>query len=200
MGFGKMLAHRDQIVTGVKTLWDLANVFAQRLQVAQINRAGQNLDLPAGIVDVIFLGHREAGPRQHRRQHIAHHRASAMADMHGASGVGRHIFDIDRLALAHINRAIGRAQLQDRLDDPVPNLRLQRHVEETRTGDIDRCDTVGAAQFFGQQVGDFAWRQARRFGQHQGGIGGQVPVARLARGFDHHTGTIQPAGQRARLA
>ena len=57
----KRLADRLEIVAGIEPFGDLADVLAERLAVAQIGRAGERIDLGAGIVDIIFAGDGEAG-------------------------------------------------------------------------------------------------------------------------------------------
>ena len=56
------------------------------------------IDLCAGIVDVVFLGHLIAGKAEQIGKRVANDGATAMADMHRASWVGRDIFDIDLVA------------------------------------------------------------------------------------------------------
>src|SRR6185312_12784522 len=90
------LADRDEVVALVleagKAL--LVDRRAERLQVAEIGRPGERLDLGAGIVDVVFAGDVEARFLQQRGQRIADHRAPTMADMHRPGRIGRDIFDI----------------------------------------------------------------------------------------------------------
>ena len=81
----------------------------ERLAVAQIGGAREHIDLGAGIVDVVFAGHRKAGESQQVRERIAEHGAAAMADMHRPGRIGRDVFDIDRLGLADIAAAECRA-------------------------------------------------------------------------------------------
>ena len=83
-----------QIFARVKTLGDFADCFAQSLSVAQIGRAGQDINLGAGVIDIIFARHLMAGESQQLGERVAKHRASPMADMHGAGRVGRNIFDV----------------------------------------------------------------------------------------------------------
>ncbi len=58
--------HADafQVVAGVKTLGDFADGLAQRLAVAQIGGTGQDIDLGAGVIDVIFAGDLVTGESQ----------------------------------------------------------------------------------------------------------------------------------------
>ncbi len=53
-------------------------LLAERLAVAQEGRAGERIDLGAGIVDIIFAGDGEAGEGEQIGERIAEHRAAAM--------------------------------------------------------------------------------------------------------------------------
>ena len=96
--FGERRADRLEIVAGIKAIRDGADVFAERLAVAQERRARQHIDLPAGVVDVVLARHRKAGDRQQIGERVAEHRAAAMADVHRPGRIGRDVFDVDRLA------------------------------------------------------------------------------------------------------
>ena len=89
------LAHRDQVVAGVKPLGNRADILAQRLAVTQMGRAGEHLHLPAGVVDVVFADHLVSGKFEQAGQRVAHHRAAAVAHMHRSGRIGRDIFDVD---------------------------------------------------------------------------------------------------------
>ena len=54
----------DQVFTRIEPLGDRTDLFAQRLAIAQVERAGEDVDLRAGVVGVIFAMNREPGFRQ----------------------------------------------------------------------------------------------------------------------------------------
>jgi len=58
---GKLLPDRFQIVAGIESFGDRADLLAERLAVAQEHGARQRIDLSAGVVDVIFARDGEAG-------------------------------------------------------------------------------------------------------------------------------------------
>ena len=101
MLFGQRLAHRYQIVSRIKPLGDRANILAERLAVPQIGGARQDIDLRAGIIDIIFAGYIKASKAQQACKRIAKHRATTMADMHRAGWVSRHKLDIYSIFAAH---------------------------------------------------------------------------------------------------
>jgi hypothetical protein len=78
-----------------------AQVLAAQFQVAQPHRGGEDVHLPAGVVDVILAMDRKADRRQQVRHHGAIGRAPAMADVQGTGGIGGDELDLDPLARAH---------------------------------------------------------------------------------------------------
>src|SRR5205085_2874594 len=96
----ELLADLLDIVAGIKPLGNLADVFAQRLTVAQEGGLRECFDLSASIVDVVFPRHLKAGRYQKIGEGIAKYRAAAMADMHRTGRVGGHVFDIDLCTVA----------------------------------------------------------------------------------------------------
>ena len=59
-GIGEGLAHRLEIFAWVKTLGD-GDFLPQRLAIAQVHRAGEDIDLPARVIDIIFADHAVTG-------------------------------------------------------------------------------------------------------------------------------------------
>jgi len=98
-------ANRLQIVSGVQSFGDFADIFAKRLAVAQECRPGQNIDLGAGIVDIIFPRNIISGEIKQIGKRIPEDRAAAMADMHRTCRIGRNIFHVDLLAAADLRPA-----------------------------------------------------------------------------------------------
>ena len=93
----------------------------ERLAVAQEGRAGEHVDLRAGVVDVVLARHLVAGEGEERGERIAEHGAAAVADMHRPGRVGRHVLDVDLLpralpAAAEAGR-VGERGAQDLVED-----------------------------------------------------------------------------------
>ena len=73
VALGQRPAGLDQVFAGIKPVGDRADVLAQRLAVAQMERAGEDVDLGAGVVDVILAVRPRtrpwpAAPRARRRR------------------------------------------------------------------------------------------------------------------------------------
>ena len=101
-----------EIVAGIEAFRDRADVLAKRLAVTEEGRAREHVHLGARVVDIIFARDGVAGEGEQGGERIAEHGAAAMADMHRSGRVGRHIFDVHRLAFAQRASAITRALLE----------------------------------------------------------------------------------------
>ena len=133
-------ADRDQIVARIKPFRDLADRLAKRLAIPQMRRAGEDIDLPAGIVDIIFADHLVPGEFQQGRQRIADHRAPAMAHVHRPGRVGGDIFDVDRAAAAHAGTAVIGAQRREGAQFVQPGAVGNAQIDEARPGDLGAGD------------------------------------------------------------
>ena len=130
----QILADRFEIVARIEALGDRADVLAQGLAVAEVGRARQDVDLAAGVVDVIFARGLAAGKDQEAREGVAEHRAARMADVHRPGRVGAHIFDVDRPLRARRPGPEAHALGEDRAQNPLVDLRLEHDVDEARPG------------------------------------------------------------------
>ena len=75
------------------------------LPVARHERLTEDAHLRPGVVDVVLALDVIAGRLQHAGQHVAQHRAPAVADLQRAGGVGRDEFHLQRLPRAQVDRA-----------------------------------------------------------------------------------------------
>ena len=91
------LADRDQVVAGIEALGDLG-LEAAGLAVALVGGAGEDVDLGAAVVDVIFARDVPAGEVEEARERVAEHRTADVADVHRAGGVGGDELDVDAAA------------------------------------------------------------------------------------------------------
>ena len=135
---------RLQIVARVEAFGDLADVLAERLAVAQVHRAGERIDLRAGVVDIIFLGDAEAGRLEQPRQAIADDRAAAMAHVHRPGRVGRDIFDVDPLVGADVDRPYSSPSARMVASSSRQASGASRRLMKPGPGDLDRCDSAVA--------------------------------------------------------
>ena len=194
---GERLADRNQIVARIETVGDLADRFAKRLAVAQVRGAGEDVDLAAGVVDIIFAGHPVARIFEQARQRVADHRAPAMAHMHRPGRIGGDIFDIDHPALAHVRAAIGVARGEHVAQLLLPDRAVEADVDEARPGDLGACHFVQRGETRRDQLGERARIGARGLGEDHRRIGGEIAMARIARRLDRDGVSLQPGRQLA---
>ena len=174
---------RLQVVARIEPGRDLHRL-AQGLAVAQVQRAGERLDLRAAVVDVVFAGDGKAGMAEHRRQRVAEHGAAAVADMQRPGRVGRAELDVDRPAAPDLAAAIVRPGGEHGRHLPLPESRAQAEVDEAGGGHRHARDLAFALQRGRQLAGQRHGRLARGLGQDQGGIGRGLAVAGVARRID----------------
>ena len=187
------LAERHEIIARIKPGRNLADIVAQRLAVAQHHGPCQHIDLRAGVVDVVFLGHVIACGAEQIGQRIAEHRAPAMADMHRPGRVGRDIFDIDLLPGPCRGLSIGRARLEKVSQMPLPEHRREPQIDEAGAGDLKALNVLVAAQSADQLFRHRARVQAERLGQHHRRIAGEIAMAGIARRLDRDARKIKRA-------
>ena len=185
MLFGQSLAHRLEIIAGIKPVGNFADRLAEGLAVTQERRPRQDIDLRAGIVDVIFARDVIARERQQARQRIAEHRAATMTDMHRPGRIGGDVFDVDLLARTDRDAAIGIGVAQHSAQRVRPCRRLEHEIDEARPGDIDAGHQVVGAQFDRKGFGQIARLGLGVLRQHHRGVGRHVAMARIARQFHH---------------
>ena len=113
-----------------------------------------------------------------------------MPDVHRPGRIGRDVFDVDLLALPDVAAAVIHACGQHDAQLLAPDMRFEREIDETGTGDVDLGDKVVAAQRLGDFFGEIARLLTGILGQHHGGVGGKIAMARIARRLDHHAGTV----------
>ncbi len=194
--FGRELAgDRDQIVAGIQPLGDRADVFAERLAIPHMHRACEDIDLTPRIVDVIFADHVMARIFEQRRERVANDGAAAMADMHRAGRVGRHIFDVDPPPLPHRRAAIIARFVVDQRQFVPPAVVDKPQVDEARASDARLGHFIERGEFGNKQVGERARVHAGGLGQHHRGVGRDVAMRGIARRLDADRAAIEPGGQ-----
>ena len=187
------LTHFDQIIAGIAALWPIDGK-VMRLKIAQVDRPGEDIDLRAAVIDVIFLRDVIARVVEKPRQRVAEHRAARMPHVQGPCGVGRDVFDHDLLPIPHVRLAIGRVR-QGGGDHIVPYGRDQPQVQKARACNLCNGDLAVLRQFRRQRLCDHAGVHLRRFRQHHRGIGGHVTMGRVARWFHGDCVGRQSSGQ-----
>ena len=181
-------ADRDQVVAAVlqparHLVGELGFIErrADRLEVAPVRRPGERGDLRAGVVDVVFLGDVVARLAQQVGQRVAHHRATAMADMHRPRWVGRDILDVDARAVADAAVAVRLAGTQDARQHGAEQRGVEREVHEAGARGAHLRHARFPLQMFDDGGCKFRRRLARGLRRDHGRVGRHVAVRRIAR-------------------
>jgi len=183
-----------QVSSGIEAGRDFADGLAQRLAVAEIGGAGEDIDLRAGIVDVILPGDLVARLDEKLGQRIAEHRAPHMADMERAGGIGGDILHIRLLAAAQGGAAIGLAKSEDAIQHPGPYGGLEPEIDEAGAGDLDGLDLRMGPEPGRDQLRQRPRRLAEGLVEHHRGIGGDIAMGRIARRLRRDAGKVGRAG------
>ena len=146
-----------------------------------MRRPGENIDLCARVIHIIFARHIVADLAQQRRKNIADHRPAGMPDMHRSGRIGGDIFDIDRLAATDIRIAVGNAPTQNAPHLFLPGRRLEPQVHEARSRDFNGSNTIGIGKPCRNHFREIAGFFTRRLRQDHGNISRDIAMQRIAR-------------------
>ena len=138
---GHGFADRDQIFAPVFERIRV-NILAERLTVTRMDGTGQPVDLPAGVVDIIFPRDIISRPVEQVGDRIADHSTSAVTHVHRSRRIGGNIFHVDIRAGSDIAAAIFVARLQYGLQQPGPESVGQTDIDETWPGNLDGDDVI----------------------------------------------------------
>ena len=200
VGVHHVLGQGNDVLAPVVVL-GLGHGLAEEFLVAVEDGHAQDAHLTAGVVDVVFGLHGEAGGPQHPGQAVAHGRAASVADVQRSGGVGRDEFHLDFHALADVEQAVAVAGLGHVANRLLPEGRREGDIEKPRAGDFDRGQPGIGGQGMAQGLGQFPGRLLGRLGGHHGHVGGQIAVGlvtgRLDGGLDRPSDALifQGAGQ-----
>ncbi len=186
------LADGLQVVARIEALRNGADILAERLPVTQEGRAGEDIDLRARVVDVVFAADLVAGEMQQFRQRIAEDRAASVAHMHRPGGVGGDVFHVHRLAGALPAAAEAVGVEQGGSQDLVQHMGFQPEIDEARPGDLHLHHARIAREIGDDQFGERARVHPRFLGQHHGGVGGEIAMRAVARRLDDDAAHIEP--------
>ena len=190
----ELLTHRLEIFAGIEALGNLDRL-AERLAIPQMRRAGEDVDLTAGIVDIIFAHHLVPGEFEQAGERIAYHRAAAMPHVHRPGRVGRDILDIDRRTRADRRAAIAALGLEDLVQLGAPDVVGQREIDEAGAGDRDGRNFVELAQLGGDLLRQRPRIGRRGLGEHHRRVGREIAVRDVARRLHRNRASLQPGRQ-----
>ena len=122
------------------------NRLAGQLQVPQPHADGEDVHLPAGIVDVVLAKDAVPGGGEQRSQGRAVSRLPAVADMQRPRGIRRNELDDHPAAFAEPAFAIAGAQLVDAPDLGRVSRGREEEIDEAGAGDLGPIDQGARGQ------------------------------------------------------
>ena len=162
---------------------------------ARLHRDGQVGDLHAGIVVVELAFHVPAAGIEQAAQAVADDGIAAVAHVQRAGRIGGDEFHAHGLAGAVGIAAVGVALGQDAAHFGVIGVGGEEEVDEAGAGDLDLVHQRVCRQRGDQFLGQLARFGARRFGQQQRHVAGEIAVVAVARPLDHEPGQAQVGRQ-----
>ena len=154
------------------------------LQVAQPDRERENVDLAAGIVDIVFAADVVAAGRHQRRQRRAERRLPAVADVQGARGIGRDEFDHHAFAMTGVVAPVRRALVEDAGEFGLQRAVHQVEVDEAGARYLGPGDHVVGRQRGNDLLGQRARVAARALGMAHRHVARVVAMTRIAGALD----------------
>ena len=165
---------------------------AEQLHVTNGNRVAEHVHLHTMVVDVVFLGHFVASVAHDARHGIAERGPAAVTHMHGARGVGGHVFQVDLVGSALGQRALAEiaALLTHASSNGLERRRGQLDVDEARAGDVGGGDHSVLGQVVDDDLGDIARSLVRKLCAAHGHGRGPVAVGQVARTLERRSRTL----------
>ena len=192
---GKRLPHWNEIFPGIKTGRNFANFSTQSFLIAQEGRAGDRINLGAGIVDVVFGADVVTRHFQKCGQGIAKHRTAAMADMQWSRWIGRDILNVCFDAFAQVGTSVVVTLLENCIKNLWPESFLEMQIDEARPGNFGGQNIGLFCQPFCQSRGKHFRRHAGGLGHHHGRVRRHVAMGGIAGRFRRDAGNIKAGRQ-----
>ncbi|OQA34525.1 MAG: hypothetical protein BWY57_00381 [Betaproteobacteria bacterium ADurb.Bin341] len=156
---------------------------AIQFQIAQPRRQGQDVHLPAGIIDVKLARHFPAGKRQQVGQRSTVGGTAAMPDMQRPGRVGGNEFNLNFLPPAQNKAAKISAQSQHPGDGCRLGSGIKGEIDEPGASDFGLAHQRRDRELIDQLAGDIEWILFQNTRQLHGQIGGKIAVRRIPRPF-----------------
>ena len=151
-----------------------------KLEVADLNRAGKLVDLVSGVIDIKLPGHVRAAGGENGGQRIAQHAAPGVAHVHGAGGVGGDELHHDLLPLEAFVGAVGVPLRFHGVHDPGVPLIPQPEVQKAGAGDLRGGEIgTGEVHVVQKRLCDDTGGLSQRLGRRQRERGSIIAVGRV---------------------
>jgi len=149
---------------------------ASQFQVAQPDRDGQNVHLPAIVIDVVLAMHAVTGSGQDGAEAGPMRRTSAVTDVEWPGRVGTDVLQQHFFPASRRRPAVFITKLQHIADDHAQVMGAGKEVQESRSGNLDLVDALGLRQTLENHLGQITRLHSGGFRQHHRDIAGIVTV------------------------
>ncbi len=165
----------------------------EKLEVARAGRLGQELHLPACVIEVVLACDLVAGALEQPRDRVAQHRLPPVPDREGAGRVRAHELHLHATTLPRLRVAV-RVSPREDLSQRLPPQRVgHEDVDEPRPGDLDPLDRIRTrGKVPDQQLRDLPGALARRRGQEEREVRGVIAMLTRLGGIEVPVREIRP--------
>ena len=192
MGLGMfvVLIGNEGIAVGDQNLVSLIDIHALlgddvgKLHIARADGVAEGVHLRAVVVDVELTLDVVTGVVHNTAEGVAQRGPAAMADMHGADGVGGDELDLGLQAAADVGLSEVHALLAGLAKDGVLDGNGEVEVDEARACDLDLLDRGVLGHMGNDSLGDLARGTVSQLGGLQGHGGGPLAMRSVSRSLD----------------
>ena len=192
MGLGMLvvLVGNEGVAVGDQQLVSLVDIHAllgddvSKLHIARADGVAEGVHLRAVVVDVELTLDVVTGVVHDAAERVAQRGPAAVADVHGADGVGGNELDLGLQAAADVGLSEVHALLASLAKDGVLDGDGEIEVDEARTGDLDLLDCGVLGHMGNDSLGDLARGAVGQLGGLQGHGGGPLAMRSVSRSLD----------------
>ena len=192
MGLGMLvvLVGNKGIAVGNQQLVSLVDIHALlgddvgKLHIARADGVAEGVHLRAVVVDIELTLDIVTGMVHNAAEGVAQSGPTAMANMHGADGVGGDKLDLGLQAAADVGLSEVHALLASLAEDGVLDGDGEVEVDEARAGDLDLLDRGILGHMGNDGLGDLARGAVSQLGGLQGHGGGPLAMRSVSRSLD----------------
>ena len=180
----KGIAVGDQQLVSLVDIHALLGDDVGKLHIARADGVAEGVHLRAVVVDVELTLDVVTGVVHNAAEGVAQRGPAAMADVHGADGVGGNELDLGLQAAANVGLSEVHALLAGLAKNGVLDGDGEVEVDEARTGDLDLLNRGVLGHMGNDGLGDLARGAVGQLGGLQGHGGGPLAMRSVSRSLD----------------
>ena len=180
----KGIAVGDQQLVSLVDIHALLGDDVGKLHIARADGVAEGVHLRAVVVDVELTLDVVTGVVHNTAEGVAQRGPAAMADVHGADGVGGNELDLGLQAAADVGLSEVHTLLAGLAKDGVLDGNGEVEVDEARAGDLDLLDRGILGHMGNDGLGNLARGAVGQLGGLQGHGGGPLAMRSVSRSLD----------------